>query len=144
MDLRQLLSSVSSQAVTFALYLRLGRELKVVEQGLLGLNREECRHVNILVQRHLDRYDAGSSLDDAFSRIRSGNATLRLSGIAQWLAGALLETRDASVESLQLRHNDIKRVMRMLKLRAEPAIVNAALKVEIKKAGPYDNLRRMA
>jgi len=117
-SLRQLLSSVSSQAVTFAMYLRLGRELKVVEMALVGLNREECRHVNTLVQRHLDRFDAGASLDDAFTRVRSENATLRLSGIAQWLAGAFIDTRDANVESLQLRHTDIKRTLRMLRLRA--------------------------
>jgi hypothetical protein len=142
-SLRQLLSTVSSQALTFATYLRLGRELKVVEDALVGLNREECRHVNTLVQRHLDRYDAGANLDDAFARVRSPNNTLRLSGIASWLAGAFIETRDANIESLQLRHADIKRAMRVLKLRAEPAAVNKT--VEAKQAqGPYDNMRRIA
>jgi hypothetical protein len=87
----------------------------------------------------------GAQGDDAFARVRSANATLRLSGIAQWLAGSFIETRDAAVESLQLRHNDIKRTMRVLKLRAEPAVVNAAAKAgEVKRTGPYDNLRRTA
>ena len=142
-SLRQLLSSVSSQAMTFATYLRLGRELKVVDDALVGLNREECRHVNTLVQRHLDRYDAGASLDDAFARVRSANNTLRLSGIASWLAGAFIETRDANIESLQLRHNDIKRTLRVLKLRAEPAVVNKPVEKK-PAAGPFDNLRRTA
>ena len=144
MDLRQLLGSVSSQALTFATYLRLGRELKVVEESLVGLNREECWHVNTLVQRHLDRYDAGASIDDAFARVRSPNNTLRLSGLASWLAGAFIETRDSNIESLQLRHNDIKRALRMLKLRAEPATVNKPAATQQQKAGPFDNLRRTA
>jgi hypothetical protein len=115
-----LFNVVSAQALGMAYYVRVGRELGVVEAALSALTYSECCQVNALLSRSLEREEVTSTREDAFARVRSDNNTLRRTGLAQWLAAAYLETREVASDSIQQRHSDIKRNIRLLKQRSEP------------------------
>ena len=118
--LRQLFNAVSAQALGMAYYVRLGRELGVVETVLGTLTYEDCCQVNVQLMRSLERDEIVAGREDAFTRLRSDNNTLRRTGLAQWLCTAYLETRDVVNENVQQRHLEVKRTIRALQKRAEP------------------------
>lgn len=129
-SLRQLLNTVSTQALRAAYYLRLGRELGSIQAQLASTSLHECHEINELLKRHLERGEAGATMDEAYSRARSPNVNLHRVGVAQWLAAAFLETRNSSIESLRMRHQDITRVIRQLQQRVEAADREQRLRAE--------------
>lgn len=118
--LRQLFSAVSAQALGMAYYVRLGRELGVIDSVLGTLSFEECCQVDAQLTRSLERDGISADRDEAFSRVRSDNSALRRTGLAQWLSTAYFETRDVTNGDIQQRHLEVKRAIRALKKRAEP------------------------
>jgi len=121
MDLRQLLNTVSAQALRAAYYLRLGRELGAIQTQLDSTSLYECHQIQELLARHLERGDAGAGVEEAFARAHSPNPNLRRVGIAQWLAAAFLETRNSQNDSVRMRHQDIARAIKHLKQRVAAA-----------------------
>ena len=122
MDFRQLVSAVSAQTLYMVHYVRIGRELGVVNQALAILNYEECCWVNEQVTKGLDRNEIVSEREEAFNRVRSDSAVMRRTGLAQWLATAFLETRDIDSDSIRERHQAIQKTIRGLQKRAEPKV----------------------
>ena len=122
MDLRQLISAVSAQALGMAYYVRLGRELGVVEQILTNLTYDECCQVNAQLAKSLDRNEIIAVREEAFNRARSDSSVMRRTGLAQWLATAFLETRDVDSDSIRERHQAIQKTIRGLQKRAEPKV----------------------
>lgn len=122
MDLRQLISAVSAQAIGMAYYVRIGRELGVVEQILTNLTYDECCQVNAQLSKSLDRNEIIAVREEAFARARSDSAVMRRTGLAQWLATAFLETRDIDSDSIRERHQSIQKTIRGLQKRSEPKV----------------------
>ena len=122
MDLRQLINAVSAQALGMAYYVRLGRELGVIEAILTNLTYDECCQVNAQLSKSLDRNEIIAVRDEAFTRARSDSAVMRRTGLAQWLATAYLETRDVDSDSIRERHVAIQKTIRGLQKRAEPKV----------------------
>ena len=60
--------------------------------------------------------------EEAFNRARSDSSVMRRTGLAQWLATAYLETRDADGDSIRERHKAIEKTIRGLQKRAEPPV----------------------
>jgi hypothetical protein len=129
--LRQLFSAVSAQALGMAYYVRLGRELGVVDSVLGTLSYDDCCQVTAQLMRSLERDEITAERDEAFNRLRSDNNTLRRTGLAQWLSTAYLETRDVESGDIQQRHIEIKRVIRALQKRSEPPVAKNRERVAV-------------
>lgn len=129
--LRQLFNAVSAQALGMAYYVRIGRELGVVESVLGTLTYDDCCIVNAQMMKGMERDEIVAGREDAFNRLRSENATLRRTGLAQWLCTAFLETRDVMNDSVQQRHVDIKRTIRALQKRAAPPVARARVRAAV-------------
>lgn len=114
------INDVSDGASRFAEFLAIGRELKIVRPLVAKLTTDECRHVHTLVQRHLERPELRTARAEAYQRLRSQNAPLRLAGLAQWLVALYLETRNPHHETTELRAQDVGDLMRRVRMRANP------------------------
>ena len=122
MDFRQLIDAVSAHALGAAFYVRVGRELGVVEDLLAQLTRDECVQVATQLAKSLERNEITAVREEAFARARSDSAVMRRTGLAQWLATAFLETRDADGDAIRERHKAIEKTIRGLHKRAEPPV----------------------
>ncbi len=115
----------------------LRRQLSEVEKVIRSLNSEQRRALFALTQRefsaagkesqpHLyaseghDRYSPwGRGTEVALERIRSGNQTLCLRGLALWLAVAYHETKDVEYSHIEDLHRRILRSVRQLRESVE-------------------------
>jgi hypothetical protein len=129
MDLRQLINAVSAQALGMAYYVRLGRELGVVDSILTNLTYDECCQVNAQLSKSIDRNEIVAVREEAFTRARSDSSVMRRTGLAQWLATAFLETRDIDNDGIRERHKQIQLTIRGLQKRAEPKVRKVAVAV---------------
>lgn len=68
----------------------------------------------------------GIGMDLGHDRARSGNAQVRLRGMALWIAVAYHETRDAAFPEFAELHRDVLRVMRQVKENAAAPADRAA------------------
>ena len=126
MDFRQLVSAVSTQTLYMVHYVRIGRELGVVNQVLASLDYEDCCQVNEQLTKGLDRNEIVAEREEAFNRVRSDSLVMRRTGLAQWLATAFLETRDVDSDSIRERHKEVEKTIRDLRKRAEPKVRKTA------------------
>jgi len=97
-------------------YLMMSYQLGVVTKAVEGFDGQDRRQLAELAQRKTQ--SAGSevarSSAEAFSRVRSSNAQMRLHAVAHWLGAAFLETRDSADGDLQEIHRRVARVLRQL------------------------------
>lgn len=115
----------------------LRRQLSEVERMLDGLNAEQRRALHALTQREFsaaskleiphfycsdghDRYAPwGRGTEVAMERVRSGNQTLMLRGLALWLAVAYHETKDVGYAQIEVLHRRVLRSVRRLRESVE-------------------------
>ena len=115
----------------------LRRQLSEVEKYMARLNTEQRRALLALTQRefaaagqesqpHLyaseghDRYSPwGRGTELALERMRSGNQTLGVRGVALWLAVAYHETKDVGYASIDEVHRRVLRSVRQLRESVE-------------------------
>ncbi len=115
----------------------LRRQLSEVERAIEGLNAEQRRALHALTQREFsaaskleiphfycseghDRYSPwGRGTEVAMERVRSGNQTLMLRGLALWLAVAYHETKDVGYAQIEVLHRRVLRSVRRLRESVE-------------------------
>jgi len=115
----------------------LRRQLGEVERAIEELNAEQRRALHALTQREFsaagkleiphfyaseghDRYCPwGRGTEVAMERIRSGNQTLMLRGLALWLAVAYHETKDVGFAQIEVLHRRVLRSVRRLRESVE-------------------------
>jgi len=123
---------ISDGAARFADFLAIGRELKIVRPLVAKLNTEECRYIHTVVQRHLDRNERPATRTDAFQRIRSMNAPLRIAGLAQWLVATYFDTRSPKHETTELRHQDVNELLKRVRMRANPPTASGVPSINLR------------
>jgi len=96
-------------------YLVLNYQLGVVGKAIEGLDRQDRRQLLEIVDKKTqapatDAARTGST--EAFQRVKSANAQLKLYALAHWVGAIYLETRDSPDGDFQEIH---RRVLRMLR-----------------------------
>lgn len=98
-------------------YLLMSYQLGVVGKAVDAFDRQDRRLLAELTEKKVQSPGSEStrSSGEAFSRVRSSNAQMRLHAVAHWLCAAHVETRDSSNEDLQEIHRRVARVLRQLR-----------------------------
>ncbi|HET9485099.1 MAG TPA: hypothetical protein VFO79_14155 [Xanthomonadales bacterium] len=98
-------------------YLVMNYQLGVVGKAIDALDRNERRQLVELADRKTQGSVSEStrSAAEAFARVRSDNAQMRLHALAQWIGSAYLETRDSPHADFQTLHRRLLRTLRQLR-----------------------------
>lgn len=97
-------------------YLVMNYQLGVVGKAIGGLDRAERRQLVELADRKAQgAHESARSSAEAFGRVRSSNAQMRLHGIAQWIAAIGAETRDSENADFQEINRRTQRLLRQVR-----------------------------
>jgi hypothetical protein len=108
-----------SRVGVFTRYVVLRRQLAEIARSMEALNVADRRALTAHTAREFDlsmrQSREASTTNAGFARARSGNARVRLVGIAQWLTSAFRETEDSPFSEMQDLHRQLMRTMRLLR-----------------------------
>jgi hypothetical protein len=93
-------------------YLVMNYQLGVVGKAIDALDRSERRQLVELADK---KSQGARTSAEAFGRVRSSNAQMRLHGIAQWIAAITAETRDSPNGDFQEIHKRTLRLIRQVR-----------------------------
>lgn len=102
-------------------YMVLNHQLGAVAKSIERLDRHERLQLVALANRKTRGIEIESRTSgDAYARIKSSNSYLRVMALAQWLAIAYQETRDATDGDFKILHKKLQRTLRGLRDSVQP------------------------
>lgn len=134
--------------------MKLGRQLREVENAIFALPAPLARQVATITTRELElaarcnppwmygtppeeeTTEWGSGADIGITRVRSDNPQVRMRGIGLWLAVIYHETHSSQISGAQELHRQVMRVVRQLKERFDVATPTADASVDVGETSP--------
>jgi hypothetical protein len=134
--------------------MKLGRQLREIENAIYALPRPLARQVATITTRELElatRCDPpwmygtppeeaasewGTGADIGITRVRSDNPQVRMRGIGLWLAVIYHETEASRAPGAQDLHRQVMRVVRQLKERIETTSPTPDTSVDVGSPSP--------
>lgn len=134
--------------------MKLGRQLREVENAIYDLPRPMARQVATITTRELElasrcdppwmygtppeesTTDWGTGADIGINRVRSDNPQVRMRGIGLWLAVIYHETEASQAPGAQDLHRQVMRVVRQLKERIDTSKPTSDTSVDVGSSSP--------
>lgn len=145
---------VVNRILSMTRMMKLGRQLREVENAIYALPAPLTRQVATITTRELDlaqRCDPpwmygtppeesagewGSGADIGIARVRSDNPQVRMRGIGLWVAVIYHETAHSQTPGAHDLHRQVMRVVRQLKERIDPSTPTSDTSVDVGNTSP--------